>query len=226
MSAAADPITLAVCGSNLTGDAPFSVALRRSIGGEVHEACAPAGERGDLAVLCRDLCAAHGVTPQDVREVRVDVGPGSYTGLRVAVTFVRFLQQFGGVAVRAVDSLALLAWHGRGDGAALRPMLDARRGRYHTGLYELDGERLVEREAQQAVAVDDAIARIAADQRVIVPASFAATIGDVVRARGAQCVVAERLTAAALLADGSLPLFDANAEDLEPRYLMASYAED
>ena len=38
-------------------------------------------------------------------------------------------------------------------------------------------------------------------------------------------VVARELTAAALLSD-RLPWFDAKAEDLEPRYLMSTYAED
>jgi len=65
-----DPaVTLAVSGSNLTGDVPFSAALRLP-DGAVHEARAPAGERGDLASLCRDLCAAHGVAPRDLAELR------------------------------------------------------------------------------------------------------------------------------------------------------------
>jgi tRNA threonylcarbamoyladenosine biosynthesis protein TsaB len=98
---------LAISGSNVTGDAPFSCALRR--GGEVDEVRSPAGERGDLATLVRDLCAAHGVRPDQLAELRIDIGPGSYTGLRVAVTFARFLQRFGELRVLVIDSLSLLA---------------------------------------------------------------------------------------------------------------------
>ena len=42
---------------------------------------------------------------------------------------------------------------------------------------------------------------------------------------GFACIGAEGVFATALLCDG-LPRFVAEAEDLEPRYLMASYAED
>ena len=43
--------------------------------------------------------------------------------------------------------------------------------------------------------------------------------------RGLECVEAGGMDAAALLAQG-LPRFAASVTDLEPRYLMASYAED
>ncbi len=37
------------------------------------------------------LCGAHGVTPRDLAEVYVSLGPGSFTGLRVAVAAVKML---------------------------------------------------------------------------------------------------------------------------------------
>lgn len=217
---------LAVSGSNLTGDVPFSAAL--SMGSGTFCVCSPQGERGDLTRLCQTLCQQHDLRPEDIDEVFVDVGPGSYTGLRVAATFVRFLQTFGEIQVQAIDSLALLAHFACGDAAAgtrVRPMLDARRGRYHTARYELQDGRLVELEAPSASATEEVMARLEPGERVVVPAAFAEALADDLDKHGLEVVVARDLGADRMFAAG-LPTFPAKPEDLEPRYLMASYAED
>lgn len=219
-------IRLAVSGSNLSGDVPFSAALAGERG--VFARSSPVGERGDLASLCRSLCAEAGVTAADVEEVLVDVGPGSYTGLRVAVTFVRFLQAFAGVSVRAVDSLAWLchsACRGEHSGV-VRGLLDARRGRFCTAAYDCGGEggRLVVRQASVALPVDDALASVTAGEIVALSAALAERIGDDLQARGAELRVVRRLVARSLFEPG-IPWIAACTDDLEPRYLMASYAE-
>ncbi|MCK5944753.1 MAG: tRNA (adenosine(37)-N6)-threonylcarbamoyltransferase complex dimerization subunit type 1 TsaB [Planctomycetes bacterium] len=216
--------TLAISGSNLCGEAPFSAALRLDAGTFV--ANVPAGERGDLTQLCKDLCDANGVAPDGLRRLVVDVGPGSYTGLRVAVTFARFLQQFGALEVEAVDSLAVLAQHAMaGRDGRVRSLLDARRGRLHTAVHELRGGVVVEVEAPNAAAVDEVLARVDGDDFVVAPAAFARELGGSLDGRCRELIGASGLSAAALLADG-LPRFAAASADLEPRYLMASYAED
>lgn len=213
--------TLAVTGSNLCGDAAFSAAL--ALDGEVAVSSVPAGERGDLALLCRDLCASRDVRPEQLGRIVVDVGPGSYTGLRVAVTFVRLLQEFTELKVEAVCSLAVLARHAAGDVAApVRTLLDARRGRWHTALHQHIGGETKELEAARAGKVEDVLGSFDDGAVLVAPAGFAASL----RAeRGLECVAAAGWSADALLVDG-LPRFSAVAADLEPRYLMASYAED
>lgn len=220
--AAASGPTLAVTGSNLVGGVPFAAALQ--LGDDVHERLSPPGERGDLARLCAELCAAHGLAPAAIRRMVVDVGPGSYTGLRVALTFVRFLQAFAAVEVLAVDSLAVLAMVGHRERPAgrLRPLLDARRGRVHTACYEFAGVELREREAPAALPTADALARITADDRIVAPAALLAALGAAVPQ--GRAVAAPDVTAADLLVAG-LPHAVAGAADLEPRYLMGSYAD-
>jgi len=213
--------TLAITGSNLCGDAPFSAALQ--LDGDTSVANVPAGVRGDLAQLCKDLCASRGVEPASLRRVVIDVGPGSYTGLRVAVTFVRLLQQFGELEVEGVCSLAVLARHAAGEQPGrVRTVLDARRGRLHTAVHEFVDGATVEREAANASPVDEVLQRIDPSERLVAPAAFAAQLQE---QHGLSCVAAQGLFAPALLASG-LPRFVAAAADLEPRYLMASYAED
>lgn len=216
---------LALSGSNVTGDAPFSCALR--LADRIVDLRSPAGERGDLAALARDLCRQHGVSPQDLGELRVDLGPGSYTGLRVAVTFVRFLHRFGDVPVLATDSLSLLATAALGRdlaGRRLRPLLDARRERFHCAALRFDAG-LHPIEPPQALARAELLGRLAASDVCIVPAALAAPLGAALKAAGAEVVVASGVVAADLFRP-ELALAPASSAGLEPKYLMGSYADD
>ncbi|MBM4063349.1 MAG: hypothetical protein FJ265_19955 [Planctomycetes bacterium] len=220
---AASP-ALALCGSNLCGDVPFSGALRTAAG--VFVARSPHGQRGDLAMLADGLCRAHGVAPAALRELRLDLGPGSYTGLRVAVTFARFLQHFGGATVLACDSLLLLASAAAPAPAPqrLRPLLDARRGHLHCGTLRHDGAGLRHLVPPRAAPWHEVIGDLAAGDLVIAPRELAARLGTTAGDRGAAVVVPAALDASALFAP-RLPLRPCAPDELEPRYLMGSYAE-
>ncbi len=218
---------LALSGSNVTGDVPFSCALR--LDGVVVEARSPAGARGDLAMLVADLCAQHAVRPDQVTELRIDLGPGSYTGLRVAVTFVRFLQHFGAVPVLAVGSLALLATSVLGvlpRGRRLRPLLDARRGRFHTGLLSHSAAGgLVILEEPRALPFAEVLAATVAGDLVVLSAAVEAQVGADLRRAGAEIHVASGVAAKDLFLP-ALPFVACASEALEPRYLMGTYADD
>jgi tRNA threonylcarbamoyladenosine biosynthesis protein TsaB len=218
-------VELALCGSNLTGDVPFSCALRCR--GAVTAAQSPAVGRGDLASLVARLCTEAGLQPAAVNGIRIDVGPGSYTGLRVAVTFVRFLQRFGAVQVQALDSLALLVARARPDvGTPVQALLDARRGRMHTQrfLRAADGAWHATGPAQ-AIPLANVLADTRSGDLVVMPAALAAQLGGEFLARGASVQAEAALTASELFAEG-LPFFAAGTAELEPRYLMGSYVED
>lgn len=220
-----DGLALAVSGSNVSGDSPFSCAL--AVGGRIEVAASPAGARGDLAALVADLCSRHAVRPDQVADVRIDLGPGSYTGLRVAVTFVRFLLQFGQARVRAVDSLSLLATAGLrvARGRSIRPLLDARRERvHHAVLRHHEGSRLVVAEAARALPFADVAASAGAGDLFVLPADAAAAFGPALTAQGSEVFVARGVTASDLFSP-ALECVECRLEELEPRYLMASYAE-
>lgn len=214
---------LALSGSNVTGDVAYSCALAAH--GSVF-ATATTDGRGDLAALVARLCSDAGVAPAAIGELRVDVGPGSYTGLRVAATFVRFLQRFGGLPVLAVDSLALLA--ARVPAAAgplpVLALLDARRQRVHTQRFVVAPGRIEPTGPPAAVPLEQAVAGLAAGCVVAAPATLPPALAAPLRAAGAVLRAEIRVTAAELFAPG-LPLLPASAADLEPRYLMGSYAE-
>lgn len=216
---------LAISGSNLTGEAAFSVCLR--IGRELHAAAPAAGERGDLAGLARDLLAQHEIAAADLGELRIDLGPGSYTGLRVAVTFARFLQHFGGLPVLAGDSLALLASAAspadRDDGR-LRPLLDARRGRFHCAATVIGGGKVQHRVEPAAMTLEEIAASIAPGDTFVVPHTLGDDHKSALRATGTPIAEVRDLAAIQLFS----PLLDLRphtTEELGPRYLMATYAE-
>lgn len=221
---------LAVCGSNLTGDAAYSVALRTPAG--VSVARTPRGERGDLAPLVDQLCRAAGVAPGALGEVRADLGPGSYTGLRVALTFLRTLAAFDEVRVFGLDSLALLAAAAPRSTGRLVVVLDARRDRWHRGLFRRGADGVLQQlEASRAERWPELVDGLAADDLVVTVPGQQVAIADrlaaseVAASHRIECVGVVPGDAAALF-DVTLPIAAIDADDLQPRYLMGSYAED
>lgn len=214
---------LAISGSNVTGDAPFSCAL--AVGDRLVAASSPPGQRGDLAGLAADVCARAGVARGDVHTLRIDLGPGSYTGLRVAVTFARSLQRFAGVRVFATDSLSLLAAASQIAGRRIRPLLDARRERVHTAALRHDARGVLAiDEPPRAVPLGEVVASIRAEDVFVVPDTAPPAFGEALRHAGAEVVGARGVTASDLFAT-ALVLVACDHAALEPRYLMGSYAE-
>lgn len=72
---------------------------------------ATAGHARNLLPLADRLCREAGWKPRDLNECHVSIGPGSFTGLRVAVTLARHLALACGVRVVAVPTLESIAWN-------------------------------------------------------------------------------------------------------------------
>ena len=56
-----------------------------------------------------EILKKNGKTPKDIKKVGVNVGPGSFTGIRAGVTVARVLAQETGAATFGVSSLEILA---------------------------------------------------------------------------------------------------------------------
>ncbi len=214
-------IALALCAS----PGPCSCALRVA-DGSLHEGESASGS--GMAVIVENLFTMAKLSPQDLEEVRVDLGPGSYTGLRVAVTFARTLNEFHRADVLTCSSLelhAVAAWsHGLvPEEATIRPVLDARRHRFHHAAFKL-GETLNIELAPRATTAEELWDSIAEGDAVLAPEELHPKLEEAVSSRGATLHATPEIKAS-LLFHAALAPRPTASDELEPLYLMQSYAE-
>ena len=116
------------------------ISLRESDSGRDHAK--------KVAVFVDELLSENNIDPQQIDAVAVGEGPGSYTGLRIGVSFAKGLCYGLGKPLIAVSSLAALTavaiedykagildiedW----DSALLCPMIDARRMEVYTQVFD------------------------------------------------------------------------------------------
>ncbi|MFA7236550.1 MAG: tRNA (adenosine(37)-N6)-threonylcarbamoyltransferase complex dimerization subunit type 1 TsaB [Phycisphaeraceae bacterium] len=117
----------------------------------------PPQQRHTVELLPRmdALARRFGFTPRDLAEVYVSIGPGSFTGLRIAVTMAKMFARVTGCKLVAVPTLDVVVRNaspamrvfelGRDEFPPEPPryvavMLNAKRGQCFTGLYQRDGE--------------------------------------------------------------------------------------
>ena len=89
-----------------------------------------------LVPLIDQLCQEHALTPADLEEIYVSIGPGSFTGLRVGVTLAKSLAFATGARLVAVPSVHVLAENAPADAKCVAIVLDAKRGQIFTATYE------------------------------------------------------------------------------------------
>ncbi|MFP4286179.1 MAG: tRNA (adenosine(37)-N6)-threonylcarbamoyltransferase complex dimerization subunit type 1 TsaB [Candidatus Izemoplasmataceae bacterium] len=94
-----------------------------------------------LMIELQKLLTHQKVSPKDLDEIYIGVGPGSYTGIRIGVVVAKMLGWSLKKAVFTVSSLALMASSVQSDGVIM-PFIDARRGYVFTGLYEHNNGKL------------------------------------------------------------------------------------
>lgn len=93
--------------------------------------------------------------PTDLDRVVVAQGPGSYTGIRIAVTTAKVLADTLGVDLVGVSSLAVLARNVEPTTSDLIvPFFDARRGNVFAGAYRWENGKLVNQMPDQHLGMD------------------------------------------------------------------------
>lgn len=90
--------------------------------------------------VTRVLQAAH-LTLDQVEAIAVDIGPGSFTGLRIGLAFVKALAFPAKRTVVGVSSLDVLAANLPFVPLPVCPLLDAKRHNVYGAVYRLEGDR-------------------------------------------------------------------------------------
>jgi tRNA threonylcarbamoyladenosine biosynthesis protein TsaB len=93
------------------------------------------GHAEHVAPMAQAVFSEAGATPRDLDRIGVVVGPGGFTGVRIALSFARALGVATGVPVVGVTSLEALAQNVKDENGLIAPMIDARRGQVYAGLY-------------------------------------------------------------------------------------------
>ncbi|HEY2589066.1 MAG TPA: tRNA (adenosine(37)-N6)-threonylcarbamoyltransferase complex dimerization subunit type 1 TsaB [Tepidisphaeraceae bacterium] len=78
------------------------------------------------------LCHDRGWSPQDIEELYVSAGPGSFTGLRIGITLAKTLAFATGARIVAVPSIRVLAHNAPPEANELIIVLDAKRNQIFT----------------------------------------------------------------------------------------------
>lgn len=101
------------------------------------------GHAERLFPLIDDVLAVADAKMESVARIAVNVGPGSFTGIRIAVAAARGLGLALGIPVVGVDALRLTAasLEEPADGPVLSA-IDARRGEVYAALYSANGDIL------------------------------------------------------------------------------------
>jgi tRNA A37 threonylcarbamoyladenosine modification protein TsaB len=217
---------LALSGSNPSGTCAFSAAVRTRDG--IVTELPRSGERGDLALLVQRACAAAGIELTQLAAIRLDCGPGSYIGLRVAVTFARTLCTFAQVQLEVTDTLQLIAAAALTSDPALAPrrlvtVLDGRQGRLHLGIHQVAAlGRLETHLPPSAVLASEVATHLQQGDAILAPPALAERVKPLANAAGATLHEFAAVNASMLFAP-TLSLRTANLAELEPLYLMGSY---
>lgn len=158
----------------------------------------------ELAATVGTLLASRNHESADITLVGAVVGPGSYTGLRSGLAFLRGLAFGQSLPAVAVGTLEFLAWRGARDAQSVLVLCPAGAGRTVLAAYRRERDDVTEL-ASPAVMDDDDCARalagaLAIDRQryaaVIVPAPPAAAL-----AAAAECAgIAVRIAPADALA--------------------------
>ena len=105
-----------------------------------------------LMDMLKTLLAVQNMKVDDIDLLVAGRGPGSFTGIRIGVTTIRTLAQVLKKDALGVSSLASLASQYQG---VVAPIVDARRGRVYTGLYEVKDNQVTCLEKDQLIPMDD-----------------------------------------------------------------------
>jgi tRNA threonylcarbamoyladenosine biosynthesis protein TsaB len=104
-----------------------------------------------LLPAIEQVMARAGASPKDLTGLTVTIGPGFFTGLRVALATAQGLALGLNLAVAGVSSLRLLAANAPAGRRTVWALADARRGLLYAACFEQDGQEFHRREADMAI---------------------------------------------------------------------------
>lgn len=104
-----------------------------------------------MAEFMSSLLGQKSLSVKDIGTIAVTNGPGSFTGLRVGVSFAKGLAMGLGAKLVALNTLEALALSSEVAEGMVSPMLDAKKKQVYTALYQMSQGRLIQIKKPAAV---------------------------------------------------------------------------
>ena len=117
----------------------------------------PMRHSSEIFPAIRDLLNRFGRKPRDIEHIYISVGPGSFTGLRIAVTMAKTMHLANNAKIVAVDTLDVIAAnaidlttehrassieHPASSIEYIATILDAKRGQFYIAVYQRTSDRI------------------------------------------------------------------------------------
>lgn len=170
------------------------------------------------------------VKPEELTQIVVANGPGSYTGTRIGVTTAKSLAWALNIPVIGVSSLQTLTYHGRFFNGLICPFFDARRNNVYTSLYkwEYDENILIQKDCH--VSMEEWLQMLSErdDKILFLSPHIEQYKGDILNSLGDQAVILENpyhYITPTFLYIASLGETESNVHTLSPNYIRLAEAE-
>ncbi len=141
------PLVLAVETSSRIGSVALAIGDRLI---EESTFSSPMQHSAEIFPEIEGMLIRHGLTPQNIDQIHIAIGPGSFTGLRIAATLAKTMHLAQAVRIVTVGSLDIVAANlagASGDNQAepgpdplpdrIATLFDAKRGQFYVSVYDL-----------------------------------------------------------------------------------------
>lgn len=112
------------------------------------------GHSTPLAEMTKKVLEDSDIDISQLDALGVSIGPGSLTGLRIGLAFVKGISSTAAIPIVAVPTLRGLAHNILEEGVLIRPVVRAKKKHYHTALYEYKKEIYSEIESHEIISSD------------------------------------------------------------------------
>lgn len=126
-----------------------------------------------LLPMCEQVLAEAGIGRHALDAIAVGVGPGAFTGVRLAVSAAQGLALALDLPLVPVSTLAALAMQAPDNGAAILAVIDARMGEIYAGTFRRTVDGLVEATGPESVGVAGGLELPAAEAWNVVGSGWA-----------------------------------------------------
>lgn len=107
--------------------------------------------------LLLDLLKVSGVNKTDLQGIAINIGPGSFTGLRIGLASVKTLAYALKLPVVGVSSHEALAYNMPIENIYLSPLIDAQKGNVYQAIYQWQGKCLQQVEPITIKSIEEAV---------------------------------------------------------------------